>query len=306
MLIAAALASASVLSALAPASCAARLARRGAARRRGRARSPRSCRSRARACRVPRLPGRAVAALVGSAASAGSPTCASAPTDHGCGPSRIAATASAPTLSYDAKGRLSGLGEPRIVELVGPDGERLSGTSATRRAWSEDGSSLEVGFERENRILAYALAPAFGGPARPLPTPRGLRALQARTVASRRWRCSTTGDGSWSARRAAGPPLDTPAWIGSGDALDGAQLSAALRGRLGRRAIPADLGGPPARRGRARARAALPADRGSRAADPARRSRRCGRGRLTAPPAPARDRPFRAASDARQLRGDRP
>jgi hypothetical protein len=119
-------------------------------------------------------------------------------------------------LSYDGKGRLAGLAEPRIVELVDADGDRLSRDERDAESLVEEGSSLEVGFEEDNRILAYALAPAFAGPARTLPTPRGLRHCKANggieTMAlldgGRRFLVC-------EARRK--PSSDTPAWIGSGE-----------------------------------------------------------------------------------------
>jgi hypothetical protein len=119
-------------------------------------------------------------------------------------------------LAYDSMGRLSGLGAPRIVELVGPDGERLSRDERDAESLVQDDSSLEVGFEGANRILAYALAPAFGGPARPLPTPSGLRGCKANGGIE----TMALLDGGrrlvvCEARR--GRSLDTPAWIGKDD-----------------------------------------------------------------------------------------
>ncbi len=119
-------------------------------------------------------------------------------------------------LSYDAAGRLSDLGEPRIVELVDPDGERLSQRARDAESLVEHGSSLEVGFERENRILAYALSPAFAGPAREVPTPRGLHHCQANGGIET---MTLLADGRrllvCEARRR--PADDTPAWIGAGE-----------------------------------------------------------------------------------------
>ncbi len=119
-------------------------------------------------------------------------------------------------LSYDALGRLSGLGDPRIVDLVGSDGKRMSRDERDAESLVQHGSSLEVGFEKDSRILGYALAPAFGGPARPFPTPPGLHRCRANGGIET---MELLDDGRrflvCEARRR--PSLETPAWIGDGE-----------------------------------------------------------------------------------------
>jgi hypothetical protein len=119
-------------------------------------------------------------------------------------------------LSYDAQGRLSGLADPRIVELVGSDGEPLSREERDAESLVLEGSSLEVGFEGTNRILAYALAPEFGGPARSLPVPRGLHHCKANGGIE----TMVLLDGGHRllvCEESKRPSLDTLAWIGADD-----------------------------------------------------------------------------------------
>ncbi len=119
-------------------------------------------------------------------------------------------------LSYEANGLLAGLSDPRLVELVGTEGRSLARDERDAESLVVDGSGLEVGFERSNRILAYSLAPAFGGLARPIPTPAGLRGCRPNAGIEtmvllddqRRFLvCEARRDAS----------LDTPAWIGKED-----------------------------------------------------------------------------------------
>ena len=120
------------------------------------------------------------------------------------------------TLSYDAQGWLRGLADPRIADLVDSEGELLARDERDAESLVLEGSSLEVGFERTNSILAYALEPQFGGPARSLPTPRGLHlckangGIEAMVLLDRGRRLLVCEE-----RRKAS--LDTPAWIGAED-----------------------------------------------------------------------------------------
>jgi hypothetical protein len=118
-------------------------------------------------------------------------------------------------LSYDADGRLSGLADPRLVDLLGPRGEPLRLGENDAESLVVRGRALEVGFEGKPRIWAYALDPPFAGPARPVPAPSGLAGcgsnggIEAMTMVDESRRllvCET--------RRA--PSRDVPAWIGEG------------------------------------------------------------------------------------------
>ncbi len=117
------------------------------------------------------------------------------------------------TLSYDEDGRLSGLGDPDFVDLVDPDGRLLTARERDAESLVANDSSLEVGFEGTNRILAYASAPPFAAPAAIVPTPPGLRGCGSNggieTMAlldpGRRFLVCET-------RRQ--PSEDVPAWIG--------------------------------------------------------------------------------------------
>lgn len=121
------------------------------------------------------------------------------------------------TLSYDAEDRLDGLAEPRLDDLLGPDGEPLRVGERDAESLVVHGDALEIGFEGKPRIWAYALDPPFGGRARPLALPAGVAAgcgwngsLETMTMiddARRLLICET--------RR--GPSQDVPAWVGTGD-----------------------------------------------------------------------------------------
>jgi len=77
------------------------------------------------------------------------------------------------SLSYDAGGRLAGVGDARLVELTGPVGGPV-GAGETDAESLVMGDGLEVGFEGRARIQSYAADPAFGGSARTLPAPPGV------------------------------------------------------------------------------------------------------------------------------------
>jgi hypothetical protein len=119
-------------------------------------------------------------------------------------------------LSYDRDGRLQDLSEPRLVDLVDPDGLALGLGERDSESLVVRGETLEVGFEGRARIWAYALEPPFAGPARSVPVPPGLAGCGSNggieTMAmvddSRRLLVC-------EARR--GASLDVPAWVGNGD-----------------------------------------------------------------------------------------
>jgi hypothetical protein len=77
------------------------------------------------------------------------------------------------TLVHDSRGHLTGVGSPRLVDLVGTDGGPLT-NRAQRDAEGlafEGDDGLLVGFEGRPRIWRYALSPPFAGPAEPRPGP---------------------------------------------------------------------------------------------------------------------------------------
>jgi hypothetical protein len=118
------------------------------------------------------------------------------------------------SLSYDAGGRLAGLADARLVDLAAPDG----GVAAIDEGDAEGlvlGEGLEVAFEGRARVQGYSADPAFGGPARLLPTPSGLGSCGRNEGVET---MTDTGDGRrllvCEARR--GPSLTVPAWVGAG------------------------------------------------------------------------------------------
>ena len=119
-------------------------------------------------------------------------------------------------LSYDAGGRLQGLAQPRLIDLVGLQGQPLGHDERDSESLVVHADALEVGFEGKARIWAYSQDPPFAGPARPVPAPAGLSGcgsnggIETMTMVddSRRLLICETR------RRAS---LDVPAWIGNGD-----------------------------------------------------------------------------------------
>jgi hypothetical protein len=118
------------------------------------------------------------------------------------------------SLAYDASGRLTGLADARLVDLANPAGG-AAGVGETDAESLVLGDGLEVGFEGRARVQSYAADPAFGGPARPLPSPAGVAACGRNggleTMAE-------TADGRrllvCEAQRA--PSSSVPAWVGRG------------------------------------------------------------------------------------------
>jgi hypothetical protein len=117
------------------------------------------------------------------------------------------------SLAYGPDGRLAGLGDARLVDLgSGPGGE--AEIDAESLVVGEGG--LEVGFEgRPGGLRAYGLEPPFAGPARPLPSPPGLRGCGSNGGLET---MTATLDGRrllvCEARRASSSTV--PAWVGRG------------------------------------------------------------------------------------------
>ena len=178
-------------------------------------------------------------------------------------------------LRYDASGRLVGLGEARIVGLTDPDGRPLAMNDIDAESLvAVPGGALEVGFEGRSRIHTYG--PAFEGPARREVSPAALA------------ECGSNGGLELMADAGGGKRLlvceerrgassTVPAWIGFRDALAGADVSAHVRRRLDRAALPAHGRGAAPERRPAGRRAALPAARRAPGAPRARDTRRPGR-----------------------------
>jgi hypothetical protein len=80
------------------------------------------------------------------------------------------------TLSYDEAGRLAGLADVALYDLTGLAGEALRIGEIDSESLVLRDDRLEIGFEGRGRIWSYALQPPFAGPARPVPTPEGLKA----------------------------------------------------------------------------------------------------------------------------------
>ncbi|HVO09664.1 MAG TPA: esterase-like activity of phytase family protein [Vicinamibacteria bacterium] len=135
-------------------------------------------------------------------------------------------------LSYDAQGRLDGLSEPRLYDLVGLQGQPLAVGEEDSESLVIHGDALEVGFEGRARIWAFDLTPPFGGPARPVAAPAGLRGCgfnegietMAMLDATRRLLVC-------EGRRQ--PSLDVPAWIGDGSAWTERRYPLRFEGVLG-------------------------------------------------------------------------
>jgi hypothetical protein len=121
------------------------------------------------------------------------------------------------SVSYDAEGRLAGLGDVRLAELAHRGGGRptLGGSDAESLVL---GDGLEVGFEGLwPRILAYRAEPPFAGPARPVPHPKDLSRCGGNGGLEA---MADLGDGRrflvCEKRRAASSTV--PAWVGRGEA----------------------------------------------------------------------------------------
>jgi hypothetical protein len=116
-------------------------------------------------------------------------------------------------LTHDPDGRLTGLADARLVDLASA-GSGMDEVDAESLVATAD--RLEVGFEGRGGRRAFALEPAFGGPAFPLAGPPGLGAcgrnggLETMTA---------TADGgrflACEARRGASGTV--PAWVGRGE-----------------------------------------------------------------------------------------
>lgn len=132
------------------------------------------------------------------------------------------------SLSYDAAGRLAGVGDARVVALAARGGaEPTMGGSDAESLVVGDG--LEVGFEGRARIESYRVRPPFAGPPRPLPPPAGV-ALCARNGGLEAM--ADLGDGHrflvCEARRGASSTV--PAWIGKDGAWEERDYALAFEG----------------------------------------------------------------------------
>lgn len=131
-------------------------------------------------------------------------------------------------LSYDRAGRLLGLADARLVPLTSATGGPLGlGDGDAESLVVGDG--LEVGFEGRARVLAYAVEPAFAGPARRLPIPAGVRQCGSNGGIEAR---ADTGDGRrllvCEGRRGASSTV--PAWVGRGEAWTQRDYALAFEG----------------------------------------------------------------------------
>jgi len=131
-------------------------------------------------------------------------------------------------LSYDSAGRLAGLAEGRLVDLVDSAGRPLDRAESDAESLVL-GAGLEVGFEGRGRIRAYAAEPAFAGPAREPGRPAGLEAC------GRNGGIETMADAGGGrrllvceARR--GSSSTVPAWVGRGDAWQAREYPLAFEG----------------------------------------------------------------------------
>jgi hypothetical protein len=119
------------------------------------------------------------------------------------------------TIAYDAQGRLAGLGDARLVELVGLRGRPLSAAEIDAEALAREGDGLLVGFEGRARVWRYRADPPFGGPPSPVSSPpltpacpdnRGLESIAALGAGHLLFLCEGRGL----------RPLTAPAWVGAG------------------------------------------------------------------------------------------
>jgi hypothetical protein len=132
------------------------------------------------------------------------------------------------SLSYDAAGRLAGVGDARCFDLAsrGERGPTMGGSDAESLVL---GDGLEVGFEGRARVESFRLRPPFAGPPRPLPFPEklglcarngGLEAMADLGGGRRFLVCE--------ARRGASSTV--PAWIGRGGAWEERDYALAFEG----------------------------------------------------------------------------
>jgi hypothetical protein len=115
-------------------------------------------------------------------------------------------------LSYD-DGRLVGLEDARLIDLVGLDGRKLGAQEIDAESLVLTRGTLEVGFEGRPRFFSYTLDPPFGGPARSLPIPPGVLACGENEG------LETVADLGGSRRLLVcegrrGPSETVPAWVG--------------------------------------------------------------------------------------------
>jgi len=136
------------------------------------------------------------------------------------------------TLSYDAQGRLDGLGEPRLYDLVGLSGQPLAVGEEDSESLVVHGDAIEVGFEGKARIWGYSLEPPFGGPARPVPTPEGVRRCGGNEgIETMAMLDDTRRLLVCEGRRQ--PSLDVPAWVGDGSGWTARSYPLRFDGLLG-------------------------------------------------------------------------
>jgi hypothetical protein len=119
-------------------------------------------------------------------------------------------------LDYDASGRLVGLRQAGLIDLVGPGGRPLTSAEVDAESLVEDDGRLEVGFEGRARRWSYARRPPFGGPPRALTVPAGTSACGSNSGIETM--AALSGGGRLlicEGRREASTTV--PAWIGSGE-----------------------------------------------------------------------------------------
>jgi hypothetical protein len=121
------------------------------------------------------------------------------------------------SLSYDASGRLAGVGDARIVPLTGIDGRPLGLGEKDAESLVEGDGQLEVGFEGRGKILAYGTDPPFAGPARRVPMPAGVSAC-GRNAGLETMAATADGRRLLVCEGRQGASATVPAWIGGGEA----------------------------------------------------------------------------------------
>ena len=117
------------------------------------------------------------------------------------------------TLTYGPDGRLAGLAEARLVDL-GSSRTGPNALDAESLVWGPEG--LEVGFEGRAGRRAYALEPAFAGPARRLPSPPGL-GVCARNGGLETMTATAGGQRLLVCEARRAPSGTVPAWVGQGE-----------------------------------------------------------------------------------------